>query len=124
MHLGYLPVIAYTVLLCACASRKDASPTPSAAGLSKTATPTERLKHFFPLGVDWSNASPDQISAAVLTAVKSDPENATDIATAAMDGVRQSGRFPKIDSADAKTFVDPEPKRTLLNVLFPKKRSP
>ena len=96
---------------------------PSAAGLSKTATPTERLKHFFPPGVDWNNATPDQISAAVLAAVKSDPENATDIATAAMDGAQQSGRFPKIDSADAKKSVDPEPKRTLFDALFPKNRS-
>lgn len=97
--------------------------TPSAVGLSKTATPGERLKHFFPPGVDWSNASPDQISEAVYAAVKSDPENATDIVTTAMDGARQSGRFPKLTSTDGKTLVDPAPKRTLFDVLFAKKRS-
>ena len=118
----FLPAIACTLLLCSCANRKEVTATPSAAGLSKSATPAERLKHFFPPGVDWSNASPDQICAAVLAAVKSDPDGAADVATAALDETTKTGRFPVIKGTDGKQAVDPEPKRTLFDVLFRKKK--
>lgn len=123
MRLKFLPAIACAAILCSCANRKEIPATPSAAGLSKTATPAERLKHFFPPGVDWSNANPDQISEAVYAAVKSNPDSAAEIAMHALDQAKGTGRFPIIEGSDGKTFVDPEPKRTLFDVLFPKKRS-
>jgi hypothetical protein len=115
-----LVITAFALLFCSCAHRKEILATPSAAGLSKSATPAERLKHFFPPGVNWNNASPTQISEAVYNAAKSDPDNVVDVSTAALDEIKKTGRFPATDSKQA---VDPEPKRTLFDVLFPKKKS-
>lgn len=123
MRLKILPAIAAALILCSCAHRKEIPATPSAAGLSKSATPAERLKHFFPPGVDWNNATPTQINEAVLAAVKSDPDGAAGIAAATMDAAIRTGRFPIPEGGDSKQAVDPEPKRTLFDVLFPKKRS-
>jgi len=60
----------------------------------------------FPPGVDWNNASPEQIREAVFAAVKEDPENAVEIVKAAMEMVQQTGRFPNSGSADGKQVVD------------------
>lgn len=62
----------------------------------------------FPSGVDWSNATPDQISEAVYKAVKDNPEQAVEITKAAIDAARNTGRFPSIATSDGKQFVDPE----------------
>lgn len=62
----------------------------------------------FPPGVDWSNATPEQIREAVFAAVKKDPENAVEIVKAAMEMVQQTGRFPNSGAADGKQVVDPE----------------
>jgi hypothetical protein len=123
MRLKFLPAIVCAVILSSCAHRKEIPATPSAAGLSKTATPTERVKNFFPPGVDFRNATPLQISDAVLAAVESDPDGAAGIAAATMDAAIRTGRFPIPEGGDSKQAVDPEPKRTLFDVLFPKKRS-
>lgn len=62
----------------------------------------------FPPGVDWGNATPEQIREAVFEAVKKDPENAVEIVKAAMEMVQQTGRFPNSGAADGKQVVDPE----------------
>jgi hypothetical protein len=62
----------------------------------------------FPSGVDWSNATPDQISEAVYKAVKDNPEQAVEIATAALNAAKNTQRFPSIATSDGKQFVDPE----------------
>lgn len=62
----------------------------------------------FPPGVDWSNATPDQISEAVYQAVKENPEQAVEITKAAIEAAKSTGRFPSIATSDGKQFVDPE----------------
>lgn len=62
----------------------------------------------FPPGVDWTNATPEQIRQAVFEAVKEDPENAVEIVQAAMEMVQQTGRFPNSGAADGKQVVDPD----------------
>lgn len=62
----------------------------------------------FPPGVDWTNATPEQIREAVFQAVKEDPENAVEIVQAAMEMVQQTGRFPNTGAADGKQVVDPD----------------
>lgn len=62
----------------------------------------------FPPGVDWTNASPEQIRQAVFEAVKEDPENAVEIVQAAMEMVQQTGRYPNSGAADGKQVVDPD----------------
>ncbi len=61
----------------------------------------------FPAGVDWTNATPEQISEAVYNAVKENPDQAVEIVTAAIEASKSTGRFPSIASSDGKQFVDP-----------------
>jgi len=49
----------------------------------------------FPPGVDWSNATPDQISQAVFDAVKSNPDNVLSIVKSSMQSVMDTGRYPQ-----------------------------
>lgn len=62
----------------------------------------------FPSGVDWANATPEQISDAVYRAVKENPESAVEIVTAALEAAKGSGRFPSIAASDGKQFLDPD----------------
>jgi hypothetical protein len=62
----------------------------------------------FPSGVDWSNATPDQISKAVYEAVQDNPDQAVEIVTAALNAAKNTQRFPSIATSDGKQFVDPE----------------
>lgn len=62
----------------------------------------------FPSGVDWTNATPDQISDAVHKAVKENPDRAVEIVTAALEAAKGTGRFPSIATSDGKQFIDPE----------------
>jgi len=59
-----------------------------------------------PFGVDWNSATPEQIREAVLAAVKKNPDAAPDIVRAAIQNVRQTGRFPASGAGDAKQTVD------------------
>ena len=61
----------------------------------------------FPSGVDWTNATPDQISEAVYNAVKENPEQAVEITQAAIEMAKNTGRFPSLATADGKQFLDP-----------------
>ncbi len=62
----------------------------------------------FPPGVDWSNATPDQIADAVFNAVKSKPEAAPDIAVAALQSAAQTGRWARTAVQDGKQTTDPD----------------
>jgi hypothetical protein len=62
----------------------------------------------FPPGVDWSNASPEQIREAVFAAVKENPDEAIEIVQAAMENVQQTGRFPNEGAGDGKQVIDPD----------------
>ena len=62
----------------------------------------------FPPGLDWSNASPEQIREAVFAAVKENPDNAIEIVQAAMENVQNTGRFPNAGAGDNKQVIDPD----------------
>jgi uncharacterized membrane protein YgcG len=62
----------------------------------------------FPPGLDWSNASPEQIREAVFAAVKENPDNAIEIVQAAMENVQKTGRFPNAGAGDNKQVIDPD----------------
>lgn len=62
----------------------------------------------FPSGVDWTNATPDQISEAVYNAAKANPDSAVDIAAAAINAAKATQRFPSIATSDGKQYADPE----------------
>lgn len=62
----------------------------------------------FPTGVDWSNATPEQVRDAVFQAVKEDPENAVEIVQSAMEMVQNTGRYPNAGPTDGKATVDPD----------------
>jgi hypothetical protein len=118
--------IVTVLLVSSCSTRESAAPAPEAPTLAvtrKAAKPSDKIARLFPPGVDWSNATPEQISEVVSGAVKSDPDNAVEILTTALDSLEKTGRFPVLSSSEAKQSVDPEPKRTLFDVLFPRKRS-
>jgi hypothetical protein len=62
----------------------------------------------FPPGVDWNNATPDQIADAVFNAVKSNPNAAPEIAAAGVGLAAQTGRWARTADQDGKTNVDPD----------------
>jgi hypothetical protein len=62
----------------------------------------------FPPGVDWSNATPEQISDAVFNAVKQNPDAAPDIAVAGLRSAAGTGRWDRSGSQDGKQSVDPD----------------
>jgi hypothetical protein len=62
----------------------------------------------FPPGVDWNNATPDQIADAVFNAVKSNPDAAPEIAVAGLESAAGTGRWVRTADQDGKTNVDPD----------------
>jgi hypothetical protein len=62
----------------------------------------------FPPGVDWNNATPDQIADAVFNAVKSNPDAAPDIAVAGLESAAQTGRWARTAVQDGKQTADPD----------------
>ncbi len=56
----------------------------------------------FPPGVDWNNATEDQIADAVFNAVKSNPNAAPEIAVAGLQSAASTGRWPKSPEQDSK----------------------
>ena len=62
----------------------------------------------FPPGIDWNNATPDQIADAVFNAVKSNPDAAPDIAVAGLQSAAQTGRWVRTPVQDGKQTLDPD----------------
>jgi uncharacterized membrane protein YgcG len=62
----------------------------------------------FPPGVDWNNATPDQIADAVFNKVKSNPDAAPEIAVAGLQSAAATGRWARTADQDGKTNVDPD----------------
>jgi len=125
MDSGRLPtrlaVIALTIALSGCASRKEKQ---SPVGQGKTTTRVKSSSGYyfsFPEGVNWNNATPIQVSEAVFAAVKENPDAALDISAAALKEALQTGRFPQHSCIDAKQSVDPTPSFWSFRWLFPKK---
>jgi hypothetical protein len=65
-------------------------------------------KFTFPPGVDWNNATPDQIADAVFNAVKSNPDAAPEIAVAGLESAAGTGRWVRTAGQDGKQSVDPD----------------
>jgi uncharacterized membrane protein YgcG len=65
-------------------------------------------KFAFPPGVDWNNATPDQIADAVFNAVKSNPDAAPEIAVAGLQSAAGTGRWVQTAAQDGKQSVDPD----------------
>jgi hypothetical protein len=65
-------------------------------------------KFTFPPGVDWNNATPDQIADAVFNAVKSNPDAAPEIAVAGLQSAAGTGRWVQTAAQDGKQSVDPD----------------
>jgi hypothetical protein len=62
----------------------------------------------FPSGIDWSNATTDQISESVYQSAKADPDQALQIAVDALNAAKSTQRFPSVVSmSDGKQVVDP-----------------
>jgi hypothetical protein len=62
----------------------------------------------FPPGVDWNNATPDQIADAVFNAVKNNPDAAPDIAVAGLESAAGTGRWARAAVQDGKQTPDPD----------------
>ena len=62
----------------------------------------------FPPGVDWNNATPDQIADAVFNAVKNNPDAAPDIAVAGLESAAGTGRWARTAVQDGKQTADPD----------------
>jgi uncharacterized membrane protein YgcG len=62
----------------------------------------------FPPGVDWNNATPDQIADAVFNTVKKNLNAAPEIAAAGIGLADQTGRWPRNASQDGKPYVPPD----------------
>lgn len=66
----------------------------------------------FPPGINWSNATPEQIAAAVFEAVQRDPDAAVSIVQSAIQSVSDTGRYPQ-GFAGGKQDDDPDRPPTL-----------
>jgi len=62
----------------------------------------------FPPGVDWNNATEDQIADAVFNAVKSNPDAAPEIAVAGLQSAAGTGRWARTAVQDGKQTADPD----------------
>lgn len=60
----------------------------------------EPVEFRFPPGVDWNNATPDQIADAVFNAVKANPDAASEVAALALQYALQTGRWPVLAEED------------------------
>lgn len=62
----------------------------------------------FPPGVNWNNATPEQIADAVFAAVKNNPDAAPDIAVNGLQAAAGTGRWSLVGAEDGKQAVDPD----------------
>jgi len=62
----------------------------------------------FPPGVDWNNATPEQVVQSVFDAAKNNPDAAADVAAAGVLAAAQTGRWPREGSQDGKQTTDPD----------------
>lgn len=62
----------------------------------------------FPPGVNWNNATPEQIAEAVFTAVKNNPDAAPDLAVNGLQAAAGTGRWNLAGAEDGKQSVDPD----------------
>jgi len=76
--------------------------------LAAMAASSHAVSITFPPGIDWGNATPEQIRQAVFDAVKSDPDAAVEIVTSSIESVAQTGRFPRAGETDGKQVLDPD----------------
>ena len=107
-------------LLCCCTTSK--APAPSAPAKTALGKRTSSSIEFgFRPGVDWNNATPDQIADAVFNAVKSNPDAAPDVAVAGLQDAARTGRWPIQAGLDGKMSVDPDPGFWSFRWLFPKR---
>jgi hypothetical protein len=69
----------------------------------------------FPSGVDWSNATTDQISEAVFQSAQQNPDQALQVAVDALNAAKATQRFPSLASYDGKQSADqrPDPQGTI-----------
>ena len=113
-------IVILPLILCGCATPKAPAPSPPAkTGLAKQTSTSS--KFVFPQGVDWNNATPDQIADAVFAAVSRNPDAAPDIAVAGLQNARRTGRWPIQQGSDGKMSVDPDPSFWSFRWLFPKR---
>ena len=70
----------------------------------------------FPPGVNWQNATPEQLYQAIFDSVKSNPDAAVDIVTTSIESLRATGRYPLAGSRDSKETVDPDVPSTLEDI--------
>jgi len=66
------------------------------------------LSGFLPPGVTINNATPQQISEAVLAAAKKNPDAAADIASGSFQSVFDAGRYTLPGAQDGKQAADPD----------------
>jgi len=69
----------------------------------------------FPSGVDWSNATTDQIAEAVFQSAQQNPDQALQVAVDALNAAKATQRFPSLASYDGKQSADqrPDPQGTI-----------
>jgi hypothetical protein len=66
------------------------------------------LSGFLPPGVSVNNATPQQITEAVLAAAKQNPDAAADIASGSFQSVFDAGRYSLPGAQDGKQSADPD----------------
>lgn len=76
------------------------------AGGANPVSPEVQSMLRLPFGRTWDTATPEQIRQAVLDAVQRNPDSAPEIVRAAIQNVRQTGRFPSSGEADSKQVVE------------------
>lgn len=92
--------------------------TPVAMSQAQEAAPSDEVAALFPQGVDWNNATPEQMYSAIYNAVKKNPDATLDIVQSSLNNIERTGRYPRAGNGGGKEVVEeddgqPRPPRTL-----------
>lgn len=67
---------------------------------------SDKVAAMFPRGVDWNNASPEQMYSAIYNAVKNNPDATLDIVKSSLNNIEQTGRYPRAGNGGGKEVIE------------------
>lgn len=79
---------------------------PVAMSQAQEAAPTDEVAALFPQGVDWNNATPEQMYSAIYNAVKKNPDATLDIVQSTLNNIERTGRYPRAGNGGGKEVVE------------------
>jgi hypothetical protein len=79
---------------------------PASMSLAQEAAPSDQVAAIFPQGVDWNNATPEQMYSAIYNAVKNNPDATLDIVQSSLNNIERTGRYPRAGNGGGKEVIE------------------